>query len=111
MWPAELALTSFKFTFKPLGTTTLLPTTMGESSEPRKRSPVRLVCESMESMVRTLTMVRAGMVTVMGCGGGGGGGGFGISGLAATAGGPTSLGVGAFGLEGSGGAGASWADR
>jgi hypothetical protein len=39
---------------------------MGASREPRNICPVELVEESIASMVRTVTMVLSGMVTVMG---------------------------------------------
>jgi len=70
-FPAELASTSLRFTFRPLGMTTRSPTTIGASSEARKVWPVLLTLESMDSMVRIVTIVPSGIVTVMGCGGGG----------------------------------------
>src|ERR1700756_1646325 len=72
---------SLRFTLRPLGTTTRSPTTIGASREPRKVWPVLLTLESMGSMVRMVTIVPSGMVTVMGCGGGGGGGGAGAEGF------------------------------
>src|SRR5215472_7645595 len=48
---------------------------MGASSEARKIWPERFTLESIESIVRTLTMVLSGIVTTTGFGGGGGGGG------------------------------------
>ena len=72
---------SLRYTLRPFGITTRSPTTMGASREARKVWPALLTLESMESMVRTVTMVPSGIVTVMGCGGGGGGGGAGADGF------------------------------
>src|SRR5260370_19996949 len=55
----------------PLGTMTLLFTTIGASGEALKTSPAWFVFESMLSTVRTVTTVFAGTVTVTGCGAGG----------------------------------------
>src|SRR5260221_12122179 len=61
--------------------TTVSPTTIGGSREARNDWPGRLALESMESMVRSVTMVPSGIETVTGCGGGGGGGGKGAQGF------------------------------
>src|SRR5437879_4436264 len=70
--PADLASTSLTYASAPLGTITLLSTTIGASSEALNTCPAWFVFESMLSIVRTVTIVFAGTVTVTGCGGGGG---------------------------------------
>src|SRR5215831_13868900 len=61
---------------EPAGATTSLSTAMGASNDARKTSPALLVLESMLSMVRTVTIVEAGMlmVRICGCGGAAGAG-------------------------------------
>src|SRR5207253_7962503 len=72
--PADLASTSLTYASAPLGTITLLSTTIGASSDALNTCPAWFVFESMLSIVRTVTIVFAGTVTVTGCGGGGGAG-------------------------------------
>ena len=72
MCPAERACTSLMYTSVPEGTTMSPSKTIGPSSEALKISPLWLTSESMESIVRTLTEVPAGISTCLGCGGGGG---------------------------------------
>src|SRR5229473_7320225 len=69
--PAELALTSLMYASAPAGTITLLSATIGASNEALNTCPAWFVFESMLSIVRTVTIVLAGTVTVTGCGGGG----------------------------------------
>src|SRR5215469_7740069 len=78
-FPAELASVNLSRAFSPLGSTTWSLTTTGASSEARNVWPVEAVAESTESMVRTVTIVPSGIVTVIGCGGGGGGRGAGAA--------------------------------
>jgi hypothetical protein len=91
-----------------LGTTTRSSTTMGASSEPRNVWPAELVAESIASMVRTVTIVLSGIVTVMGCGGGGGGG---VTGAGKAGGGAacveSTVGVARAGADAGAGAGGS----
>src|SRR5215472_8607781 len=78
---------------------------MGASSEARKIWPERFTLESIESMVRTLTMVLSGIVTTTGFGGGGGGGGgggVGAEGLLASSTGPGFVCVSEAGVAGTG---------
>src|SRR5260370_28000769 len=56
----------------PAGTITLLSTTIGASSDALNTCPAWFVFESMLSIVRTVTIVFAGTITVTGSGGGGG---------------------------------------
>src|SRR5437667_7120528 len=70
--PADLASTSLTYASAPLGTITRLSTTIGTSSDALNICPAWFVFESMLSIVRTVTIVFAGTVTVTGCGGGGG---------------------------------------
>src|SRR5437879_1200860 len=74
MRPADFASTSFMYASAPLGTITLLSTTMGASNEALNTWPAEFVFESMASIVRIVTIVFAGTVTVTGGGGGGGAG-------------------------------------
>src|SRR5947209_2328912 len=71
--PADLASTSLTYASAPLGTITLLSTTIGTSSDALNTCPAWFVFESMLSIVRTVTIAFAGTVTVTGCGGGGAG--------------------------------------
>src|SRR5437660_4410104 len=71
--PADLASTSLTYASAPLGTITLLSTTIGASSDALNTCPAWFVFESMLSIVRTVTIAFAGTVTVTGCGGGGAG--------------------------------------
>src|SRR2546429_4692204 len=73
--PADFASTSLTYASAPLGTITRLSTTIGASSEALNTWPDWFVFESMLSIVRTVTIVFAGTVTVTGCGGEGGAGG------------------------------------
>src|SRR5207253_8764988 len=84
--PADLASTSLTYASAPLGTITLLSTTIGASSEALNICPAWFVFESMLSIVRTVTIVFAGTVTVTGCGRGGGGAGAVAGGSAAATG-------------------------
>src|SRR5438552_8661474 len=72
--PADFASTSLTYASAPLGTITLLSTTIGASSEALNICPAWFVFESMLSIVRTVTIVFAGTVTVTGWGAGGGAG-------------------------------------
>src|SRR5437773_5626056 len=82
--PADFASTSLTYASAPLGTITRLSTTIGASSEALNTWPDWFVFESMLSIVRTVTIVFAGTVTVTGCGGEGGAGGDGGGAAAAT---------------------------
>src|SRR5438876_11592621 len=70
--PADFASTSLTYASAPLGTITLLSTTIGASSDALNTCPAWFVFESMLSIVRTVTIAFAGTVTVTGCGGGAG---------------------------------------
>src|SRR5438093_11667973 len=89
--PADFASTSLTYASAPLGTITLLSTTIGASSDALNTCPAWFVFESMLSIVRTVTIAFAGTVTVTGCGGGGAG---------AVAGGPTAAAGSAIELAG-----------
>src|SRR5436309_3411045 len=84
--PADFASTSLTYASAPLGTITLLSTTIGASSDALNTCPAWFVFESMLSIVRIVTIAFAGTVTVTGCGGGGGGAGAAAGGSAAAAG-------------------------
>src|SRR5213594_4332131 len=88
--PADFASTSLTYASAPLGTITLLSTTIGASSDALNTCPAWFVFESMLSIVRTVTIAFAGTVTVTGCGGGAG----------AVAGGPTAAAGSAIELAG-----------
>src|SRR5213080_3830841 len=70
--PADFASTSLTYASAPLGTITLLSTTIGAPSDALNTCPAWFVFESMLSIVRTVTIAFAGTVTVTGCGGGAG---------------------------------------